>query len=57
MLGKKRLKDAAKDGDNKAAKKARKLAELSGPKNSIVRHLQSGVHAVQRMKSNIDIAR
>lgn len=39
---KKRLKEAARDGDNRLSKKARKLAESSqGPKNSILRHMQA----------------
>jgi len=42
VTAKKRLKEAARDGDNRLSKKARKLAENSqGPKNSILRHMQA----------------
>ena len=41
---KKRLKDAAREGDNRLSKKARMLAESSqGPKGSILRHMQAGI--------------
>lgn len=41
---KKRLKDAAREGDNRLTKKARMLAESSqGPKGSILRHMQAGI--------------
>jgi hypothetical protein len=44
ITAKKRQKEAAKDGDNRLSKKARKLAESSlGPKNSILRHMQPGM--------------
>lgn len=42
FAAKKRLKESARDGDNRLSKKARKLAESSlGPKNSILRHMQA----------------
>jgi hypothetical protein len=48
-IAKKRLKEAARDGDDRLAKKARKLAESSlGPKNSIMRHMQAGVPGASR---------
>ena len=41
---KKRLKESVREGDDRLSKKARRLAESSqGPKNSILRHMQSGV--------------
>eukprot|EP01032_Pedospumella_encystans_P013686 gene13686-15740_t len=51
---KKRLKESARDGDNRLSKKARKLAESSlGPKNSILRHMQAaGPGAANRAPSS-----
>ncbi|KAJ1425666.1 ribonuclease H-like domain-containing protein [Ochromonadaceae sp. CCMP2298] len=43
MDAKKRLKDAQRDGDNRLSKKARRLADSSGPKGSIMRHMQAGM--------------
>ena len=56
-VAKKRLKEMARDGDSKVAKKARILAEASlGQKNSILRHMQTGATAAQRLPAK-DIAR
>jgi hypothetical protein len=47
----------AREGDSKIAKKARILAEASlGQKNSILRHMQTGATATQRLPAK-DIAR
>ena len=45
-----------KDGDNKAAKRARKIVDstssVGGPKNSILRHMQSSVIGSNIIRNN-----
>ena len=55
---KKRMKDAAREGDSKVSKKAKLLAEASaGQKNSILRHMQTGSKSGVQVRKAKEAAR